>query len=112
MDAVLLTETNHVCAAHNTDRCGGWVPTEKFGEVKVSRMSQRFSHLCLIGSRWTALSPAKRDRHFVVTGWADTPTDCDNTPDCVTLEAVETGRRHVVLCRTLRKASLWRMGWY
>ncbi|MCG8420604.1 MAG: hypothetical protein MJE77_22010 [Proteobacteria bacterium] len=46
-----------------------------------------------------------------MTGWADSPKDCDNTPDCVTLEAITTGRKRIILWRALRKTSLWRTGW-
>ena len=65
----------------------------------------------LIGSKWTAVDLATRERHFVVTGWADSPRDCDNTPDCVMLEAIATGRRYMVRWRALRRSSTWRMGW-
>lgn len=79
--------------------------------MKQRTIGNRFSRRYLIGSKWTAVSPINCDKHFVVTGWADSPKDCDNTPDCVTLEAITTGRKRIILWRALRKTSLWRTGW-
>lgn len=65
----------------------------------------------LIGSKWTALTAVEHNRHFVVTGWANTPTDCDGAPDSVVIKAVDTGRSRIVAWRALRNAAHWCEGW-
>lgn len=65
----------------------------------------------LIGSKWTALTPVLHSRRVVVTGWANSPTDCDGAPDSVVIKAVDTGRCRVVAWRRLRDGTHWCRGW-
>jgi tryptophan-rich hypothetical protein len=63
----------------------------------------------LPGSKWTAVRPERREKHFVVLGWA---LDADGRPTGdVEIEAVLTGRVRVIPWRELEDPATWRIGW-
>ena len=81
-------------------------------EKRRRRARNTIQQHSLIGSKWTALTAVEHDRHYVVTGWANTPTDCDGAPDSVVIEAIDTGRSRIVAWRALRNGAHWCHGWY
>ncbi|MBY6203802.1 TIGR02450 family Trp-rich protein [Halomonas denitrificans] len=62
----------------------------------------------LLNSKWTAVQPEKREKHFRVS---EVEFDDDgNVVHCL-LEAVLTGRERAIDWRELKDASRWRPGW-
>lgn len=62
----------------------------------------------LLNSKWTAVRPEKREKHFRVS---DVEFDDDgNVVDCL-LEAVLSRRERSIAWRELQDESLWRQGW-
>lgn len=62
----------------------------------------------LLLSKWTAVKPVKKERHFIVTrllrGDDEQVTDCE-------LEAVINKNRVEIDWQQLRDSSNWLMGW-
>ena len=68
----------------------------------------RFSVAKLKLSKWTAVTPVDREKHFLVT---DVLCDADGRTERCVLEAVHSGREQVIDYRELRDSDVWRMGW-
>jgi tryptophan-rich hypothetical protein len=63
----------------------------------------------IAGSKWTAVRPVNREKHFTVLDWA---RDADGRPtDRVEIEAILTGRVSVIHWRQLEDRDRWRIGW-
>jgi len=62
----------------------------------------------LLHSKWTAVRPVNRERHFMVTRVRF--DEEDRVEECV-LEAVTTGREQSIDWRSLRQADDWLQGW-
>ena len=63
----------------------------------------------LPGSKWTAVQPVDREKHFVVLGWE---LDERGEPtDRVELEAVLTRAVRRIAWRKLRDRGQWLIGW-
>jgi tryptophan-rich hypothetical protein len=62
----------------------------------------------LLHSKWTAVQPRNREKHFLVT---EVLCDAEEVPQSCTLEAVLSRRAFDVPWRELKDASRWRMGW-
>ncbi len=63
----------------------------------------------LPGSKWTAVRPSNREKHFVVVGWV---ADDEGRPtDRVLVEAILTGARRELHWRELHDAGAWHVGW-
>ncbi|MCX2860549.1 TIGR02450 family Trp-rich protein [Paucibacter sp. PLA-PC-4] len=64
----------------------------------------------LLLSKWTAVTPQHKEKHFLVVRLV-----LPETPDApvleIELEAVHSGRSRRVAWRELRDASEWRQGW-
>ncbi|KQQ30947.1 hypothetical protein ASF61_17060 [Duganella sp. Leaf126] len=64
----------------------------------------------LLRSKWTAVTPTNREKHFIVT--AVIKPDVPGTEvDMITMEAVLTRRSFEVRWRELNDSSLWLQGW-
>ena len=59
-------------------------------------------------SKWTAVQPHHREKHFLVT---DVILDADGHPRTCILEAVLSRRELRLDWRELRDAGQWAMGW-
>ena len=62
----------------------------------------------LLNSKWTALKPANKEKHFLIT-----EIDFDeqnNVIHCI-IEAVMTKRAEQIDWRTLKDGNLWIQGW-
>lgn len=63
----------------------------------------------LPGSKWTAVRPENREKHFVVRNWV---RDADGRPtDEVEIEAILTRVVRVLRWRELEDWDRWRIGW-
>ncbi len=58
-------------------------------------------------SKWTALTPIQREKHFIVTA-----VEYENTSvvSCQ-LEAVLTGNKYMIDWKSLKDKTDWLMGW-
>ena len=64
----------------------------------------------LLMTKWTAVTPRNREKHFVVTLVVE-PEPPSIRVEHVELEAVHSKRVYLLNCRDLTDASLWRLGW-
>lgn len=63
----------------------------------------------LANSKWTAVRPVDREKHFLVLDWV---RDDDGEPtERVVLEAVLTNRVREIHWRDLEDPRSWRVGW-
>ena len=58
----------------------------------------------LLGSKWTALTPVERQKHFLVVTLLDEGATLE-------LEAVTRGARRLVPAEELADPALWLRGW-
>ena len=61
-------------------------------------------------SKWTAVAPVRREKHFIVTRLIE-PVPPAVRPEWVELEAVHSGRSRVLAWRELLDAERWLQGW-
>ncbi len=64
----------------------------------------------LLRSKWTALVPTNKEKHFIVTGVV-APDDPAQAPEWIDLEAVHSGVTRRIGWRELRDGETWRQGW-
>jgi tryptophan-rich hypothetical protein len=62
----------------------------------------------LLHSKWTAVQPANREKHFLVTELEF--DEAGKVIHCL-LEAVISGRSQAIDWRRLKDARVWRQGW-
>ncbi len=62
----------------------------------------------ILDSKWTAVHPQNREKHFVVTRCS---YSAPGVLDTVELEAVYTGNIYQIHWRELKDSSIWRIGW-
>lgn len=64
----------------------------------------------LLLSKWTAVAPVNREKHFIVTAVV-APEVEGETPAWIELEAVHGRRVQRLAWRALRDSGQWRQGW-
>jgi tryptophan-rich hypothetical protein len=74
------------------------------------KSSNRFSSRKLLLSKWTAVSPMNREKHFLLTQVV-VPDVPDAPVEFVELEAVHSGRKIITPWRELRNGDAWLQGW-
>ncbi|CAI8417340.1 MAG: TIGR02450 family Trp-rich protein [Oceanospirillales bacterium TMED33] len=62
----------------------------------------------LLHSKWTAVTPTIKEKHFLVV---DIEFDEDGLVVCCVLEAVVTKRKHPINWCDLKDSYKWKMGW-
>jgi tryptophan-rich hypothetical protein len=62
----------------------------------------------LLNSKWTAVSPSKKEKHFLVT---KVKYDLEGNVELCLIEAVMTKRAENIDWRELKDKSLWKPGW-
>lgn len=62
----------------------------------------------LLHSKWTAVSPENREKHFMVT---DVEKDDAGEVVACTLEAILSKRESLIDWRELKNKEVWRQGW-
>lgn len=64
----------------------------------------------LLQTKWTAATPERREKHFIVTAVVE--PDAPGAPiESIVLEAVATGASRAIAWRSLRDSAVWRQGW-
>ncbi len=64
----------------------------------------------LLHSKWTAVDPKRKEKHFMVTGLVE-PDPPGSPLVSVELEAVHSRRVYVLPWRELYDERRWRQGW-
>lgn len=64
----------------------------------------------LLLSKWTAVQPVARQKHFLVSKVIE-PDEPDSPVLWVEIEAVHSGQSQRVAWRELRDSAVWRQGW-
>ena len=62
----------------------------------------------LINSKWTAVSPTNKEKHFLVT---EVEFDEDGTAISCSIEAVMSKRIIAIQWQDLKDANIWAHGW-
>lgn len=62
----------------------------------------------LLHSKWTAVSPRDREKHFLVVGCE---RDHEDQVTAVEIEAVLTRRSEILPWQQLKDSARWLMGW-
>jgi tryptophan-rich hypothetical protein len=70
----------------------------------------RLSPKKLLLSKWTAVAPRQKEKHFVVLRVLE-PEPPATRVEQVELQAVHSGRSFVLLWRELTDGSQWQQGW-
>jgi tryptophan-rich hypothetical protein len=70
----------------------------------------RLSPKKLLLSKWTAVTPQNREKHFIVIRVIE-PEPPGAPIDTIELQAVHSGRTQRMPWRTLTRPELWRQGW-
>lgn len=65
----------------------------------------------LLNSKWTALNPTNKEKHFMVTKIM-MPEDLNQAIAFVTIEAVHSKRSQVLAWLDLNDTTIWRQGWH
>lgn len=71
----------------------------------------RLSPKKLLLSKWTAVAPSRKEKHFVVLRVLD-PEPPATRIEQVELQAVHSGRSFLLPWRELTDGSQWRQGWH
>lgn len=61
-------------------------------------------------SKWTASTPANKEKHFMVIALVE-PEPAGAAVERILMEALHSGRRFEMPWRELHDAALWRQGW-
>lgn len=77
--------------------------------VRLPRMN-RLSSRKLLLTKWTAVTPVKREKHFMVTKVIEPEVE-GGAIEWVELEAVHSKRVRRIAWRELRDAAVWKQGW-
>jgi tryptophan-rich hypothetical protein len=64
----------------------------------------------LLHSKWTAVAPQGRQKHFIVVRLIERESP-ELPPEQVEIEAVHSRRRRIIDWRELRDPALWHQGW-
>ena len=73
-------------------------------------LSNRVSPKKLLLSKWTAVHPERKEKHFLVTKVFE-PEILGQAIIEIELEAAMTGRKFCMPWRELKKREQWRQGW-
>lgn len=72
---------------------------------------RRLSSKKLLLSKWTAVQPVNKEKHFLVRA-AVKPEDDDLPVEQFELEAVHSGRTQIIHWRDLQDEEKWLQGWH
>ena len=64
----------------------------------------------LLHSKWTAVAPREREKHFLVVAVEHDPLDAQRVTT-ITLEAVLSRRHYTLPWRALVDSTQWQPGW-
>lgn len=69
----------------------------------------KFNPKKLLHSKWTAVQPVNKERHFMVT---DVEVDEEGVVIACLIEAVMSKRAREIHWQTLKDDSAWEQGWH
>ena len=72
--------------------------------------SNALSHKKLLHTKWTAVEPISKEKHFLVTRVVE-PEPPGSPVVSVEIEAVHSKRVRVIAWRELKDATRWKRGW-
>lgn len=72
--------------------------------------SQTLSPKKLLHTKWTAVEPMNKEKHFLVTRVVE-PVPPGSPVVSVEIEAVHSGRTQLIAWRELKDAARWRRRW-
>jgi tryptophan-rich hypothetical protein len=78
--------------------------------ARVARPKNPLSPKKLLLTKWTAVAPRHKEKHFVVTRVIE-PEPPEVRIDQIEMEAVHSKRAFLLHWRELTDASQWRQGW-
>jgi tryptophan-rich hypothetical protein len=64
----------------------------------------------LLHTKWTAVEPKHKEKHFLVTRVVE-PEPPGSPVVSVEIEAVHSGRTQLIAWRDLKDATRWKRGW-
>ncbi len=64
----------------------------------------------LLNSKWTAITPTDKEKHFMVTKLFK-PENSDQAIELIALEAIHSKRVQTLPWQALNNASVWLQGW-
>ena len=64
----------------------------------------------LLLTKWTAVRPIARQKHFIVTKVIE-PSEPEGAIEWIEIEAVHSRRMTRIAWRQLRDGAFWRQGW-
>lgn len=80
--------------------------------VRIKRATvRRLSPQKLKLSKWTAVTPANKEKHFMVVELVE-PAQEGGAMEEIVLEAVHSRRRQTMPWRELADGANWRQGWH
>ncbi len=88
---------------------GGGEPTPVRRTVERPPTRNPVQRSKIVGSKWTATKPVRREKHFMAVGWV--LDEAGEPTDLVRLEAIVTGRVRSIHWRDLEKIEDWFIGW-
>ena len=62
----------------------------------------------LLNSKWTAVKPEKKEKHFIIT---EVEFDDDGNVEKCVIEAIMSKRQQCIQWRELKNAEKWKIGW-
>lgn len=71
-------------------------------------MKNRIHRKKLLHSKWTAVQPRNKEKHFLIT---KVTVDADGTPESCVLTAVHSCRESEVDWRDFEDSERWQVGW-
>ena len=86
------------------------VLADKLAACLMSNSVMALSPKKLLHSKWTAIKPQNREKHFIVIEVLQDETDPQIVSE-VTLEAVLNNRHQTLHWRNLSDETLWKAGW-
>lgn len=78
--------------------------------MNLPTVRRRLNPRKLLHSKWTAVHPERREKHFLVIECLAPPDDEEAT-ESVVLEAVHSGRTRILPWQQLQDSTIWLQGW-
>ncbi|WP_231890274.1 TIGR02450 family Trp-rich protein [Methylomonas methanica] len=88
---------------------GNYIP--QADQAMPTAKSPRLNPNKLLLSKWTAVAPQHKEKHFIVSKLL-LPEDPNAPLELIELEAVYSKRAQVIPWRDLRDTETWRQGWH
>ncbi len=79
-------------------------------QTAMQAITTRLNPRKLLHSKWTAVTPVNKEKHFMVTKLI-IPDPETQVVKAVELEAVMTGRKQLLPWRDLQNSEIWKQGW-